>query len=175
MSVPLSQLIFTLKCYIYNIYSDTSANEWPANEFFGWRIFFFSLFYWTRLTNVLVDARANIKQLTWTVGPLQEFIFSVCICVTKKWADHITQWRPNNPIGLYTFEAVRSETPDNISYFGFDDWCISEGERGPSLWPSREGLPECHREKLFSYRCQYGARSVWLWMWEVSVIIAFIL
>ena len=37
--------------------------------------------------NVLVDARANIKQQTWTVGPFQELIFSVCMCVTKKWAD----------------------------------------------------------------------------------------
>jgi len=36
--------------------------------------------------NVLVDARANIKQQTWTVGLFQELIFSVCMCVTKKWA-----------------------------------------------------------------------------------------
>jgi len=34
---------------------------------------------------------------------------------------------------LFTFETARSETPDNISCFGFDDGCISEGERGPSL------------------------------------------
>jgi hypothetical protein len=31
----------------------------------GWRI-------WIRLTNVLVDARANIKQQIWTVGPFHE-------------------------------------------------------------------------------------------------------
>jgi hypothetical protein len=37
----------------------------PANEIFGKRI-------WIRLTNVLVDACANIKQQTWTVGPFQE-------------------------------------------------------------------------------------------------------
>ena len=37
----------------------------PANEDF------FAVF-WTRLTNVLVDARANIKQQTWTVGPFHE-------------------------------------------------------------------------------------------------------
>ena len=37
----------------------------PANEDF------FAVFR-TRLTNVLVDARANIKQQTWTVGPFQE-------------------------------------------------------------------------------------------------------
>jgi len=30
---------------------------------------------------------------------------------------------------LFTFETARSETPDNISCFGFDDGCISEGER----------------------------------------------
>ena len=28
--------------------------------------------FWTRLTNVLVDARANMKQQTWTVGTFQE-------------------------------------------------------------------------------------------------------
>jgi len=33
----------------------------PANEFFGQRRFF-RFFFWTRLTNVLVDARANIKK-----------------------------------------------------------------------------------------------------------------
>ena len=30
-------------------------------------------------------------------------------------------------------------------------------------------------ERIFSYQCQYGARSVWVGMREVSVIIAFIL
>jgi len=50
-----------------------------------------------------VDARANIKQQTWTVGPFQEFIFSVCMCVTKKWAEHITQGRPTSPTGMFTF------------------------------------------------------------------------
>ena len=38
-----------------------------------------------------------------------------------------------NPTGLFTFETARSETPYNISCFGFDDGRISEGERGPSL------------------------------------------
>ena len=38
----------------------------------------------TGLTNVLVDARANVKQQTLTVGLFQELIFSVCMCVTKK-------------------------------------------------------------------------------------------
>ena len=38
---------------------------------------FFAVFWtrkrvWIRLTNVLVDARANIKQQTWTVGPFHE-------------------------------------------------------------------------------------------------------
>ena len=146
----------------------TLLKNFSANEDF------FAVF-WTRLTNVLVDARTNIKQQTWTVGPFQELIFSVCMCVTKKWADQIIQGRPTNPTGSFTFETARSETPDDISWFGFDDGCISEDERGSSLWPSRGGLPERQREKLFSYRCQYGARSVWLWMREVSVIIAFIL
>ena len=41
---------------------------------------------------------------------------SVCMCVTKKWADHITQGRPTNPTGLFTFETARSETPDNITF-----------------------------------------------------------
>ena len=81
---------------------------------------FFAVFR-TRLTNVLVDARANIKQQTWTVWPFQELIFSVCMCVTKKWADHITQGRPTKPTGLCTFKTARSEMPDNISCFGFDD------------------------------------------------------
>jgi hypothetical protein len=36
------------------------------------------------------------------------------MCVTKKWADHITQGRPTNPTGLFTFETARSETPDNL-------------------------------------------------------------
>jgi len=43
----------------------TLLTKFSANEDF------FSLF-WTRLTNVLVDAPANIKQQTWTVEPLQE-------------------------------------------------------------------------------------------------------
>ena len=51
------------------------------------------------------------------------------MCVTKKLADHITQGRPTNPTGLFTFETARRETPDKISCFGFDDGCISEGER----------------------------------------------
>jgi len=42
-------------------YRDTSANEWPSQRIF-------------RLTNVLVDARANIKQQTWTVGPFRELV-----------------------------------------------------------------------------------------------------
>ena len=46
--------------WCYTMYSDTSANE-----------DFFTVFQ-TRLTNVLVDARANIKRQTWTVGPFQE-------------------------------------------------------------------------------------------------------
>jgi hypothetical protein len=141
----------------------TLLTNFSANEDF------FTVF-WIQLTNVLVDARANIKQQTWKVGPFQEFIFSVCMCVTKKWAYHITKGRPTNPTGLFTFETARSEVPDNISSFGFDDGCISEGERGPLLWLSREGLPQCQREKLFSYQCQYGACSMWLWMREVSVI-----
>ena len=28
------------------------------------------------------------------------------MCVTKKWADHITQGRPTNPTGLFTFDFV---------------------------------------------------------------------
>jgi len=32
----------------------------------------FSTVFRTQLTNILVDARANIKQQTWTVGPSQE-------------------------------------------------------------------------------------------------------
>ena len=43
----------------------------PANEFFRITKIFFAVFF-TRLTNVLVDARANIKQQTWTVGPFHE-------------------------------------------------------------------------------------------------------
>jgi len=39
---------------------------------------FFAVF-WTRLTNVLVDVRANIKQQTRTVGPFQELMFSVYV------------------------------------------------------------------------------------------------
>jgi len=96
------------------------------------------------------------------------YLFRLYVC------DKEMSW-PHHPTGLFTLETARNETPDNISCFEFDDGCISEGERGPSLWPSREGLPECHRQKLFSYRCQYGAHSVWLWMREVTVIIAFIL
>ena len=34
----------------------------PANDFF--RLIIFSAVFWTLLTNVLVDARANIKQQT---------------------------------------------------------------------------------------------------------------
>jgi len=51
-----------------------------------------------RLTSVLVAARANIKQQTWKVGPFQELIFPVCMCVTKKWADHK---RPATEEGTY--------------------------------------------------------------------------
>ena len=46
----------------------------PANEFFRLTKIFFAV-SWTRLTNVLMDARANIKQQTWTVGPFRELIF----------------------------------------------------------------------------------------------------
>jgi len=49
-------------------YSDTSANEWP----WFWLTKIFFAVFWTRLTNVLVDACANIKQQTWTVRPFQE-------------------------------------------------------------------------------------------------------
>jgi len=57
------------------IYSDTSASEWPCQRIFRLMKIFLAVFQ-TRLTNVLVDARANIKQQTWTVGPFQELIFS---------------------------------------------------------------------------------------------------
>ena len=53
-------------------YSVTSANEWPCWRIFRLKKIFFSLFFWNRLTNVLVDARANIKHQTWTVGPFHE-------------------------------------------------------------------------------------------------------
>jgi len=53
---------------------------------------------WIWLTNVLVDARANIKQQTWTVGPFQELIFSVCMCVTKN--ELITSHRGDPPTRL---------------------------------------------------------------------------
>ena len=56
---------------LYEKYSDTSANEWPCYRIFPLTKIFFAVF-WIRLTNVLVDARANIKQQTWTVGPFQE-------------------------------------------------------------------------------------------------------
>jgi len=45
-----------------------------------------------------MDARANIKQQTWTVGPFQELIFSVCMCVafhspSSNWvAVHLSLW-----------------------------------------------------------------------------------
>jgi len=84
---------------------------------------FFAVF-WTQLANMdsaneyLVDACANIKQQTWTVEPFQERIFSVCMCVTKKWADHITKGRLTNLTGLFMFETARSEMPDNVSCFG---------------------------------------------------------
>ena len=93
-------------------YSDTSANEWPCQRIFrltkifslffglGWRI-------WIRLMNVLVDVRANIKQQTWTVGPFQELIFSVCMCVTKKWAD-ITSHRGDPPTRLGCLRSYRN-------------------------------------------------------------------
>ena len=93
----------------------TLLTNFSANEGF------FAVF-WTRLTNMdsanecLLDARANIKQQTWMVGPSQELIISVCMCVTKKWADHITQGRHTNPTGFFTFETARSEMPDNISW-----------------------------------------------------------
>ena len=58
-----------------------------------------------------MDGHVNTKQQTWMVGPFQELIFSVCICVTKKWADHVTQGRPTKPIGFFTFETARSEMP----------------------------------------------------------------
>ena len=47
---------------------------------------FFAVFR-TRLTNVLVDARANIKQQTGTVGTFQELNFSVCMCVSANECD----------------------------------------------------------------------------------------
>jgi len=44
-----------------------------------------------------VDARANIKQQTWTVGPFQELIFSVCMCVTEmSWPHHIGETHQPN-------------------------------------------------------------------------------
>jgi len=55
------------------------------------------------------------------------------VCVTKKWADHITQGRHTNLTGLFTFEKARSETPDNISRFGqIFDFSFSK-ERGQLL------------------------------------------
>jgi len=44
----------------------TLLTNFSANEGF------FVVFFWTRLTNISVDARANIKQQTWMVGPFQE-------------------------------------------------------------------------------------------------------
>jgi hypothetical protein len=55
----------------------------PANDFFRLTKIFFRYFS-DSANNVLVDARANIKQQTLTVGPFQELIFSVWMCVTKK-------------------------------------------------------------------------------------------
>ena len=76
------------------------------------------------------------------------YLFRLYVCDKEmSWPHHIGG-RHTNPTGLFTFETARSEKPDNISCFRFDDGCISEGERGPSLWPSRAGLPECHREKF---------------------------
>jgi len=45
-----------------------------------------------RLTNVLMDARANVKQQTRTVGPFQELIFSVCMCVSANECDSGTNY-----------------------------------------------------------------------------------
>jgi len=68
-------LRYIFYCYI-SIHSVNTVIPWltsdHANEDF------FAVF-WIRLTNVLVDERANIKQQTWTVGPFQELIFSVCV------------------------------------------------------------------------------------------------
>jgi len=61
---------------------------------------------------VLVDAHANIKQQTWMVGPFQELIFSVCMCVTKKWATEEEEtylelplkiWKKNSKNVVYIF------------------------------------------------------------------------
>jgi len=57
----------------------------PANEDF------FAVFR-TRLTNVLVDARANIIHQTRMVGAFQELIFSVCVCVSANECDSGTNY-----------------------------------------------------------------------------------
>ena len=77
----ITSLTLLLSWVIHKKYSDTSAKEWPCQRIFQLTKIFFAVFQ-TWLTNVLVDARANIKQQTWTVGPLQEFIFSACMCVS---------------------------------------------------------------------------------------------
>ena len=57
-------------------YSDTSANECPCSRIFRLTKIFFAVFR-TRLTNVLVDARANTKQQT---GHSRSLSFpSVCV------------------------------------------------------------------------------------------------
>jgi len=36
------------------------------------------------------------------------YLFRLYVCVTKKWADHITWGRHTNPIEFFTFETARS-------------------------------------------------------------------
>jgi len=65
----VSVLMFCWLCISvqwYLGYRVTLLTNFSANE-----DFYFAVFR-TRLTNVLVDARANIKQQTWTVGPFLE-------------------------------------------------------------------------------------------------------
>ena len=64
---------YTINYHTYTVIPRLTSD--PANEDF------FAVFR-TWLTNVLVDARANIKQQTRTVGPFQELIFSACMCVS---------------------------------------------------------------------------------------------
>jgi hypothetical protein len=103
---------------------------------------FFAVFR-TRLTNVLLDARANIKQQTWTVGPFQgAYLFRLYVCDKEmSWPNHIGEthqpdWvvyvRDRNQ-GEITFRLTNA-IPERIIFFSrgitvfihFGQWHVTQ-------------------------------------------------
>jgi hypothetical protein len=113
---------------------------------------------WIRLTNVLVDVRTNIKQQTWTVGPFQELIFSVCMRVWQR-NEMTTSHRRDPPTRLGCLRSRQREVRITFRLTNVIPERIIFVSRGITVHVHIYRSRLCTEQILF----KFGREVTWFW------------